>query len=417
MWGPVLGYVDGFRRMLDSLKPLLEVVLARAGRKLIEAAIELVAVLYVEVRSLKRAGEETGAGAAVTSGFVFRRAKEAASKVAFAVLLLDPEDVDLEPAVVAIDAADEASNRFATLVSGEEVERLGIAWIVQSAGEGGVDRRVMSVEAVGDVLGGMVVDFAHEADGFLSRGAENGHERTGTALLVTSESRERSFGIGGVGVIDPKRLSVVRGQGGGILLYAGLLARSFTAGGGWPLYSFVPFSRPFLACVFVGSACLGSAQEPSRTVSGAGTLVYLGAGLALPLLRDGVMGKERFWRTADALGTSLLLNEGLKSVVRARRPDGSDLGSFPSGHATLAFTVATMASSFHPREAPLWYAGAAWIAYSRVQLRKHNVLDVLAGAGLGYGVARLELSLPHGLILQPLIGRGGGAGLMLSGRF
>jgi membrane-associated phospholipid phosphatase len=183
------------------------------------------------------------------------------------------------------------------------------------------------------------------------------------------------------------------------------------------LYSVVAFFRPALALTFVGISALGFADDTARTVSGAGTYLYLGAGLALPLLRDGSLGRERFWRTADALGTSLLLSEGLKAAIHAPRPDGSGDDSFPSGHATLAFTVATMASQFHPREAPLWYAGAGWIGYSRVQLRKHNVLDVLAGAGLGYGVARAELSLPHGLILQPLIGRRGGAGLMVSGSF
>ncbi len=174
--------------------------------------------------------------------------------------------------------------------------------------------------------------------------------------------------------------------------------------------------RTLLALSLAGASVFASADDTARTVSGAGTYVFLGLGLASPLLRDGSQGHERFWRTADALGTSLILSEGLKSVIHAPRPDGHGNDSFPSGHATLAFTVAAMESRFQPREAPLWYAGAAWIGYSRIQLRKHNLTDVLAGAGLGYGIAQLELSLPHGIILRPLIGNGG-TGFALSGRF
>ena len=76
-----------------------------------------------------------------------------------------------------------------------------------------------------------------------------------------------------------------------------------------------------------------------------------------------------------------------------------------------------MQARFHPQEAVLWYAGAALIGESRIQERKHHLFDVLAGAGLGFGVARLELSLPRGLVLQPFIGERGRAGLALSGRF
>lgn len=137
--------------------------------------------------------------------------------------------------------------------------------------------------------------------------------------------------------------------------------------------------------------------------SGAGSIAYLVVGTGLPLVTDGRAGKTRSLRTADALGTSVLLSEGLKALTKEKRPDSNEHDSFPSGHATAAFAVATMESQFHPRQALLWYAGASLISASRLTLHRHTLGDVLAGAALGYGTARLELSLPHGLILAPFI--------------
>lgn len=63
--------------------------------------------------------------------------------------------------------------------------------------------------------------------------------------------------------------------------------------------------------------------------------------------------------------------------------------SFPSGHATLAFALATSWSLSHP----VWYVvapGFVWasgVALSRVWLGVHYSSDVLAGAALGAGVA------------------------------
>ena len=119
-------------------------------------------------------------------------------------------------------------------------------------------------------------------------------------------------------------------------------------------------------------------------------------------------------RALNSLGTSVLLTEGLKALIREKRPDSTAHNSFPSGHATAAFAVATAESAFHPRQAALWYLGATLISYSRVRLNRHTVGDVVAGAGIGYGITRLELSAPRGLILSPVITRDGhGMGLQL----
>ena len=80
--------------------------------------------------------------------------------------------------------------------------------------------------------------------------------------------------------------------------------------------------------------------------------------------------------------------------------------SFPSGHATAAFAVATVQSRYHPEQAPWWYLGATAISISRVSLHRHYVHDVVAGAALGYFTARATLAHPHVMALAPGIGEG-----------
>lgn len=147
--------------------------------------------------------------------------------------------------------------------------------------------------------------------------------------------------------------------------------------------------------------------------SGSGNIIYLAAGVGLPLLSDGRYGTRHALRVADALGTSVLLSEALKNLVHEKRPDSNSHDSFPSGHATAAFAVATMESDLHPHQAALWYLGATLISLSRVRLRRHTTGDVVAGAVLGAGTARVEVNQPRGLVLSPFIMRGG-LGMMMS---
>jgi membrane-associated phospholipid phosphatase len=149
-----------------------------------------------------------------------------------------------------------------------------------------------------------------------------------------------------------------------------------------------------------------------------GVAIYLAAGVGLPLLRDGHQARDHFLRAGETLGIATGVTEIMKYTIAERRPNGTDRKSMPSGHTAAAFAVATMESQFHPKEAPLWYTGAALIAWSRVDLREHHTYDVVAGALIGYGIARLELSQKHGLILTPWIGHdSGSAGVSLTGTF
>jgi undecaprenyl-diphosphatase len=62
------------------------------------------------------------------------------------------------------------------------------------------------------------------------------------------------------------------------------------------------------------------------------------------------------------------------------------LASFPSGHATTAFALATVLSLWYPRGRWVWGAGAVLVGWSRIVLGSHFPSDVLAGAVLGAAV-------------------------------
>jgi membrane-associated phospholipid phosphatase len=130
--------------------------------------------------------------------------------------------------------------------------------------------------------------------------------------------------------------------------------------------------------------------------------------LALVALRSARRGDPAIaLRIGAALGAeSALTNGPIKLAFRRIRPAVAPPGplpygmhrprtsAFPSGHATSAFTAATLLSA-GTRAAPAYFGLAALVAASRVYTRMHHASDVLAGAALGLSmgaIARRVLS-------------------------
>lgn len=147
---------------------------------------------------------------------------------------------------------------------------------------------------------------------------------------------------------------------------------------------------------------MGGVRQP-WLLSFAHAMNIVGGGWVAVLLVPGtaavLLWVLRGWRTAVfallSFAASALLVQALKHLFARARPDdmlvSSDFGSFPSGHAANAATLAMVLWIVFPR---LWAAivGAAWIvlmAFSRTLLSVHWLSDTIAGTLLGVGAALL----------------------------
>lgn len=133
--------------------------------------------------------------------------------------------------------------------------------------------------------------------------------------------------------------------------------------------------------------CSGSSgNTTAKVLSDSVTPLVLASELAL--FKDGTNGKAEALQGAKALAATGFATEFLKLIVREKRPSGSSLTSFPSGHTSEAFAMATVLSAYHPKYSLLAYTTAAAIGWSRVQQDKHTWTDVVAGALLGHYIAK-----------------------------
>jgi membrane-associated phospholipid phosphatase len=128
--------------------------------------------------------------------------------------------------------------------------------------------------------------------------------------------------------------------------------------------------------------------KTSSTIGGAVSVVFVGG-----LFVGGRLGHGRFRNmTYDMLDGAVICGVYtgiLKVAVGRERPNGVDNHSFPSGHASNAFTLATIAQRHYGWKlgAPA-YVFAAVVGYSRIMQNAHYLSDVVAGATLGYIVGQ-----------------------------
>jgi membrane-associated phospholipid phosphatase len=137
---------------------------------------------------------------------------------------------------------------------------------------------------------------------------------------------------------------------------------------------------------------------PVRRLSRAADHSTLWLGIAATLaVTGGPAGRRAAVRGVLAVAvSSTLVNAGVKSLSRRRRPDRAGAGvpgvrhvrmptsaSFPSGHAASAFAFATAIGGEKPWVSLALRFLAAGVAYSRVHTGVHYPGDTVAGALIG----------------------------------
>jgi membrane-associated phospholipid phosphatase len=117
--------------------------------------------------------------------------------------------------------------------------------------------------------------------------------------------------------------------------------------------------------------------------------------LAVSLIKDDKKLETNAYETVAGLALTAIVTEALKVTIQRPRPyqthndiypDEIDEGNaFPSGHTSLAFSMATSVCLVSRK----WYytvpafTWAAGVAYSRIYLGQHYPSDVFAGALVG----------------------------------
>ena len=104
-------------------------------------------------------------------------------------------------------------------------------------------------------------------------------------------------------------------------------------------------------------------------------------------------GKDKLFEKMEfstlAMVTNGILTETMKRVFGRTRPNGSCCKSFPSGHTSHSFTIATIVNELYGNQMGIAaYCLAVLVATSRINDNKHYLSDVLFGAGVGTAVGR-----------------------------
>jgi hypothetical protein len=118
------------------------------------------------------------------------------------------------------------------------------------------------------------------------------------------------------------------------------------------------------------------------------------AGVTIGLFSAGRISRgDRFRAASYDLSQAFIVTEAytwaLKLAVQRERPDGSDNRSFPSGHASNAFAIASVISRHYKKLAIPAYAFGTYVAVSRMAAEKHFFSDIVAGSGLGLVIGRV----------------------------
>lgn len=144
-------------------------------------------------------------------------------------------------------------------------------------------------------------------------------------------------------------------------------------------------------------------QKAVRTATDVGLVFLPVAALTTTLVQKDWKG---LIQGLEVAGGTIATTFILKGIVNERRPDGSNMHSFPSGHTAFTFaSAAYMQRRYGWKFGAPAYAIASFVGWGRVYAKRHHVWDVVAGGAIGAGFAYLfttPFAKNHNLAVSPL---------------
>jgi membrane-associated phospholipid phosphatase len=168
------------------------------------------------------------------------------------------------------------------------------------------------------------------------------------------------------------------------------------------------------------SAAIRETAEGLEMIGSSGAVIFGASLYAVGLVTRKRGAADLGWHTLEAIAISTQATTALKGLFGRSRPYAAagnardfELGggfgtstrrSFPSGHTSMAFTLASVVSGEtsqrwpHARKvvAPLVYAAATGVGLARMYNDKHWASDVALGAAIGTLSGRIVVRYAHG---------------------
>jgi membrane-associated phospholipid phosphatase len=127
---------------------------------------------------------------------------------------------------------------------------------------------------------------------------------------------------------------------------------------------------------------------------------------------DNYRARETGLLSAEAMVDSVIVEGVLKGITQRARPsDGAERSeffdggsSFPSGHSTQVWAVATVIANEYKHKTAVQiaaYGVASAVSVARFTSHKHYISDVIAGSAMGYGIGRFVFNAHHREMQNP----------------
>ena len=178
----------------------------------------------------------------------------------------------------------------------------------------------------------------------------------------------------------------------------------------------IPSSIGFMALVTTDRITGDEMAEADRQVNASRIISYAGSvyGLAAAAGTFYLVGRSKHDAraretgilSAEAMVDSVIVEGALKGITQRARPaDGVERSeffdggsSFPSGHSTQVWAVATVVANEYQHNRAVQFAAygiASAVSVARFTVHKHYISDVIAGSALGFGIGKYVYNAHH----------------------